>query len=1124
MGNFDSFADAPNQIRIEGEQITLKFDRTGPTTGRISWNIPTPANGCTSKAQAYSGILVTIDSIPASKSTVPVDGTVYIADATGDPDLHAGDQIGTSLVIGAFYECIKKGKGEDLTTYFDISGLKESTAYYVSGYAVDCTNRYHTQGVFAYSQPFGGGGTDDTAGHQCIKITGNVDLTDGTGLKLGKNYSFKFKIDNTDYNITVNGNKAQTIEQLINEINSEIGQLTTAPSSPIAPNMNVYWYDADTNKLYQWDGSKHVEISVLNEPTDPTALAVGDYWYDTDNSILYKWNGSIWVAISDSSIIEYTKDPAQTSNFSYEDFWFSLGSPVRGFNWCGNVWCEKDTFYQEKDPVCGITPTCGTYWYNPSDMLLRQWDDRNNVWKEVLAIYWDVDPSDIGSPAISAGTYWFDETLQKLFRWSAPVTNMWTNVSYGYQDILLSDSHTLDDLALTNGTYESDIIVNGDTVTITIDVCNETEGKFSNILAEINKQLAEGSPKNATIAFRDDGTGLALRITSTTVDSPEIQAGGTLFTSIADYLSTVAEVDGIITTIGSEPSSPSANQYWVDVTNERVYQRNAGNTDWSRLCSIFFNEDPTDRESCDLWWNSDTDILSIWDTTRSMWTPVSEFIQNAIDPVSTQTIQQGNLWYNPSAGSPSVAAAYEWDGSQWVPINFITHPTDPTDVGVGYIWKNKDTWYEWDGAHWISFNPVNSSYNPSQNTIPVGTFWYDTLHSNLFMWNGVNWISIMVSNTSLAPTIGDLWYDTTENVLKTWDGSAWVAATPIAVFFLSSGDASCPPKTTDSCALCLRSSTLGSSSRVIINEESTLFNKLRHYAGLCDAVCGTDGLEEVPSFLQQGIGTDGSSDERRQLHETIRRLLGWPTVEVELDKEHLNTAITIALEELRRHSSAAYRRGFMKLPIRSGVQRYQLTNKGRCLAGYEQPDGTYVGYNNIVQVMGVFRTTAAFMTSAHGSGIFGQVVLQHLYNMGTFDLLSYHMVSQYIEQLEHLFASRLTFSWNETSRTLWLHQVFSQNETAIMDVSVERTEQDLMTDRYTSRWVEKFALAQSKLMLAQIRGKYATLPGAGGGITLNASDLQTQAVEEIEWLIGEIDGYIVNNPEEYGMNCEFIIG
>jgi hypothetical protein len=54
------------------------------------------------------------------------------------------------------------------------------------------------------------------------------------------------------------------------------------------------------------------------------------------------------------------------------------------------------------------------------------------------------------------------------------------------------------------------------------------------------------------------------------------------------------------------------------------------------------------------------------------------------------------------------------------------------------------------------------------------------------------------------------------------------------------------------------------------------------------------------------------------------------------------------------------------------------------------------------------------------------------------------------------------------------------------------------------QWIRRFALALCKEMLGQIRGKFATIPIPGNDLTLNASDLLSQAKEEQEKLREEL--------------------
>ncbi len=70
---------------------------------------------------------------------------------------------------------------------------------------------------------------------------------------------------------------------------------TSAPPRPISGQI---WFDASTNKLKFYDGTKWrtsggAEIS----PTAPTGLSIGDFWFDTLNDQLYAWNGLQFVLI-----------------------------------------------------------------------------------------------------------------------------------------------------------------------------------------------------------------------------------------------------------------------------------------------------------------------------------------------------------------------------------------------------------------------------------------------------------------------------------------------------------------------------------------------------------------------------------------------------------------------------------------------------------------------------------------------------------------------------------------------------------------------------------------------------------------------------------------------------------
>jgi hypothetical protein len=336
-----------------------------------------------------------------------------------------------------------------------------------------------------------------------------------------------------------------------------------------------------------------------------------------------------------------------------------------------------------------------------------------------------------------------------------------------------------------------------------------------------------------------------------------------------------------------------------------------------------------------------------------------------------------------------------------------------------------------------------------------------------------------------------LWFNSTTSTLKTWNGSAWVDGTPVATVQIDAHG-----------NLLFTDTTVGSLSFIGLHD-GTLFQALTVENLMHDTKPGVDSASDKPSYTEVGIGTDGTADERLNLANEIRYELGYPVVDVELTPQQIDYAITKALGEIRARSSAAYKRDYFFMRINPNVQRYFLTNK-------------ITGMHKIVDVLGVFRLTSSFMSSAHGAGVYGQIILQQLYNMGTFDLLSYHIMSEYTKLMEVLFAARVTFTWNEANRELFLLHRFSMSEEAVaMECTVERTEQDLLNDRYLRTWLRRYALATCRLMLAETRGKFATLPGAGGGVTLNAAEMRAAAKEEMELCIADIENYVADRPEEW---------
>jgi len=770
-------------------------------------------------------------------------------------------------------------------------------------------------------------------------------------------------------------------------------------------------------------------------------------------------------------------------------YWSVTDSKLYQFD--GTTHNEIENIIREAtDPT--IIPI-GSYWFKPSTKELKRWNVPNPTgWNDISVVEYTRDPFDL-----DCNDYWFDGI--SMFNWKS--TN-WC------EQLTIIDTVSPDSTpTIQCGTFWYDTIS---------EELNEWD------VSEQHWESRSAIYWNEQPNTLSDGT-FWFDLTANTLHQ---MTSGT-WVEIPIHVATVM---------------PTDVEYWFNPEIEILNRWDSATESWIDESVIVWNGDPTDVERCGIWWNSVTDALLLWDTINDQWTPVAKFIQSEISPCEPETIELDTVWYNPNTDK-----SVKWDGGQWLDITFISHPTDPTSPSNATGWFDPSTnlikIYNTPNSGWNIIDPIDSENDPSN--IQNGTYWFDTTNNGLYTMNGNSWYAVAFTTMPLTPVKGSNWFNLTSKRLMEWSGNQWIDGTPIAAVELdtecklvvksretgSSVIAFIPGPEGYSHGACVAtgyadyttdgnsayfceyqglSGTKGYPIREITSQEF-LWNGIVHNPRVLKPVQGTDGVSGLPSYDQIGVGNDGSPDERRELIDSIRAQLGYPVTEVELTKVQFDTAIQGALESFRKRSARAYKRGYYFVNIQPYQQHYKLTDRS-------------IGYHKIVTVVAAHRMTSAFMSTTQGAGMYGQVVLQHLYNMGTYDLTSFHLVAQYIEQLEHLFATRLTFSWNESDRVLSFYHSFTKQERVLIECSVERTEQELLKDRLAKSWIERYALSESMMMLAQIRGKYASLPGAGGGVSLNASELMTISQTYREELITQTDDFIADDPESWGMGSTIIIG
>lgn len=539
------------------------------------------------------------------------------------------------------------------------------------------------------------------------------------------------------------------------------------------------------------------------------------------------------------------------------------------------------------------------------------------------------------------------------------------------------------------------------------------------------------------------------------------------------------------------PSVPAPNTYWFNPRTAALKQFDGAV--WADVYVLVWDVDPSIRLDCDLWWDSTADLCRQWDITKNAWVAVAASYDQALDPSVPTLPDNGTAWYSTSSGKLTI-----WDGNRWASCQWVSYPSDPRAASV---WNVSGTWYQQQANVWQTFAPLQNVTDPQ--ALPVGTLWMDPASLALRVWNGSAWIAQMFQTSTPSSPEGTIWYNTTTGQHNIMTRNGWE---PTVSYVRLVPD-------WEQHILSFHTRDVGSSITFALDEFSPLFNDLRLTAPITvrGPTPGFDGVSDTPMWAQVGVGTDGTDNQRLQLADQIRQALGYPTVEVELTPQQIDNAIRRALDEYRLRSGGAYLSGMVFLEVKANQQHYLLTSKSAQM-------------NKIVQVAAAHRMQSSFLSQAAAGGAWGQIALQHLYSTGGFNLLGYHLMSSYMETLELLFASKLTFRFNETTRELAIFHHFSRDEIIVLDVVVERSEQDLMTDRWSKNWIERFALAQSRITLAEVRGKFSNINGPNGGINFNAQDLRQAANDEIEKLYQEIDDYVASNLEEWGAGAQVVMG
>ena len=245
---------------------------------------------------------------------------------------------------------------------------------------------------------------------------------------------------------------------------------------------------------------------------------------------------------------------------------------------------------------------------------------------------------------------------------------------------------------------------------------------------------------------------------------------------------------------------------------------------------------------------------------------------------------------------------------------------------------------------------------------------------------------------------------------------------------------------------------------------------------------------------------------KQEVFDYAYNMLGGGMVDVELDPDHYETALTKALTRFRQRSDNSVEESYVFMPTVTDQNEYTLPNE-------------------IMEVRRLFRRSIGSRTGGGDGGTlfepfnmaYTNTYLLASTNMG--GLATYDMFSQYQELVGRMFGSFIEFKWNSTTKKLTLLQRPRTEEDLLLFCYNYRPYEQLLDDYLAKQWLKDYTVATCKYMLGEARSKFATIAGPQGGGQLNGDTLKSEAAQEMEKLEAEVATQIPG-----GMGYGFSIG
>lgn len=242
------------------------------------------------------------------------------------------------------------------------------------------------------------------------------------------------------------------------------------------------------------------------------------------------------------------------------------------------------------------------------------------------------------------------------------------------------------------------------------------------------------------------------------------------------------------------------------------------------------------------------------------------------------------------------------------------------------------------------------------------------------------------------------------------------------------------------------------------------------------------------------------------LKEYIKRRLGAPVLEINVDDDQFDDRIDEALQYFREYHYDGSIKTYLKHQITNTKKTAMKTNESFTAT----PAGTH-DYTNevsehqknyivlpehVLAVINIFP-----FNDKHNMNMFDlryQLRLNDLWDLTSTNILYYEQVQQHINMLDHILVGRTPIRYNTHMNRLYLDMdldAINDDEYLIIECYRKLDPTDF-TDIYNDMWLKRYATALVKYQWGENLSKFSGI-ALPGGVTLDGSAMKQEAQDEI---------------------------